>query len=197
MLFFAPLIFSVSIPLFLTNLVLASSEWIEYPDSGYATMTHYTMAPGYVAACGCTAASANYPTAAMSQMAYGSSANYGAPLVIISRWVMLNAMTLGPACGRCFKLTLLNPVIATPPFHPNVVKSVVVKVTDLCPLSSTGWCSATTNKTNSYATLCCSIFELTSKRIVLGFISISTLYILLRLFQTSSSRLMLPYMVIK
>jgi len=94
-------------------------------------MTHYTMPPGYIASCGCTGASTDYPTAALSQMAYGSSVDYG------------------PACGRCFNLTLLDPVIATPPFHPSVVKSVVVKITDLCPLSTTGWCSGTKNKPNS------------------------------------------------
>lgn len=63
----------------LAGRALASSQWIEYSDSGYATMTHYTMAPGYIASCGCTGASTGYPTAALSQMAYGSSTNYGAP----------------------------------------------------------------------------------------------------------------------
>ena len=55
----------------------------------------------------------------------------------------------GPACGKCFNLTLLNPVIATPPFYPSVVKHIVVKVTDLCPLSKTGYCSGTNAKPNS------------------------------------------------
>ncbi|KAF8904447.1 RlpA-like double-psi beta-barrel-protein domain-containing protein-containing protein [Gymnopilus junonius] len=107
------------------------SQWIDYPNDGLATMTHYTLPSGYIAACGCTSASTDYPTVALSQMAYGSSTSYG------------------PACGRCFNLTLLNPVIATPPFFPSVVKSIVVKVTDLCPLSQTGWCSGTTSKPNS------------------------------------------------
>ncbi|CAA7261716.1 unnamed protein product [Cyclocybe aegerita] len=64
-------------------------------------------------------------------MAFGSSMNYG------------------PACGRCFQLTLLNPVVATPPFFPEVVKSIVIKITDLCPLSESGWCSGRTDRTNS------------------------------------------------
>lgn len=65
-------------------------------------------------------------------MAFGSSNNYG------------------PACGKCFKLTLLNSYTGTPPFFPNTHPSVVVKVTDLCPLSANGWCSGTENKTNPY-----------------------------------------------
>jgi len=94
-------------------------------------MTHYTLPLDFVAACGCTAGSTHYPTAALSQMAYGSSEDYG------------------PACGKCFNLTLLNPVISTPPFHPSVVKHIVVKVTDLCPLSRAGYCSGTNKKPNS------------------------------------------------
>lgn len=74
----------------------------------------------------------HYPTAALSQKAYGSSQNYG------------------PGCGRCFKLTLLNSYTSSPPFFPNAHPSVVVKVTDLCPLSQNGWCSGTENKTNPY-----------------------------------------------
>ncbi|KAF8740781.1 hypothetical protein AX14_007159 [Amanita brunnescens Koide BX004] len=64
-------------------------------------------------------------------MAYGSSADYG------------------PACGKCFQLTLLNPVIANPPFKPNVTKSIVVKITDLCPFSKAGLCGATAQTPNS------------------------------------------------
>ncbi|KDR75181.1 hypothetical protein GALMADRAFT_249136 [Galerina marginata CBS 339.88] len=112
-------------------LTLAPAQWIDYPDNGLATMTHYDLPSGYIASCGCTSSSTDYPTAALSQMAYGSSTSYG------------------PGCGRCFNLTLLNPVIATPPFFPSVVKYIVVKITDLCPLSQTGWCSGTTSKPNS------------------------------------------------
>ncbi|PPQ68422.1 hypothetical protein CVT24_004843 [Panaeolus cyanescens] len=113
------------------DFALSNAQWIDYPDTGLATLTHYTLPSGYVASCGCTGTSTNYPTAALSQMAYGSSTNYG------------------PACGRCFNLTLLNPIVATPPFNPPNNPSVVVKITDLCPLSDTGWCSGTATKTNS------------------------------------------------
>lgn len=95
-------------------------------------MTHYTLPQGYIAACGCTGASTKYPTAAMSQMAYGSSTAYG------------------PGCGRCFNLTLLNTYAPEPPFFPDVTKSVVIKVTDLCPVGGNGWCSATADKPNQF-----------------------------------------------
>lgn len=104
--------------------------WITYSPNGTATLTHYTLPEDYIAACGCTAKSTHYPTAAMSQMAYGSSTAYG------------------PGCGRCFKLTLLNTYAPEPPFFPDVTKSVVVKVTDLCPLGGAGWCSATEGHPN-------------------------------------------------
>ena len=104
--------------------------WIQYPASGTATMTHYTLPQDYIAACGCTAQSTHYPTAAMSQMAFGSSTAYG------------------PGCGRCFNLTLLNTYAPDPPFFPTMTKSVVIKVTDLCPLGGNGWCSATANHPN-------------------------------------------------
>lgn len=108
-----------------------STEWIQYPDTGTATMTHYTLPQNYIASCGCTGESTHFPTAALNQMAFGSSDNYG------------------PSCGRCFKLTLLNTFLSHPPFYPTVTKSVVVKVTDLCPLSKTGWCNATTSGPNA------------------------------------------------
>jgi len=107
------------------------AQYIDYPDFGPASLTHYDLPTNFVAACGCTPESTHYPTAALSQLAYGSSEDYG------------------PACGRCFNLTLLSPVIATPPFHPSVVKHIVVKITDLCPLSKSGYCSGTTTKPNS------------------------------------------------
>jgi len=108
-----------------------ASAWIDYSTDGYATMTHYSLPQNFIAACGCTTTSTDYPTAAMNQMAYGSSANYG------------------PACGRCFNLTLLNSFLSNPPFYPNVTKSVVIKVSDLCPLSQSGWCNATTHGPNA------------------------------------------------
>lgn len=109
----------------------SSTEWINYSPDGYATMTHYSLPENFIAACGCTSTSTNYPTAAMNQMAYGSSTSYG------------------PACGQCFNITLLNSFLSNPPFYPNVTKSVVVKVTDLCPLSLSGWCNATTHGPNA------------------------------------------------
>ncbi|EKM54536.1 uncharacterized protein PHACADRAFT_258456 [Phanerochaete carnosa HHB-10118-sp] len=109
----------------------ALAQWLQYPPSGTATMTHYTLPDNYIAACGCTADSTHYPTAAMSQAAFGSSIAYG------------------PACGRCFNLTLLNTYTPTPPFFPTVASSVVVKVTDLCPGGGTGLCSATPGHPNS------------------------------------------------
>ncbi|KAF7306115.1 Expansin-like EG45 domain-containing protein [Mycena chlorophos] len=106
------------------------SEWIDFGTSGQATMTHYTIPSGYIASCGCVGDSTHYPTAAMSQMAYGSSTAFG------------------KACGYCFNLTLLNTYTPTPPFFPDVVKSVVIKLTDLCPLTTDGWCDGTTTKKN-------------------------------------------------
>lgn len=111
-------------------LATLGAAWIQYPPSGTATMTHYTLPQDFIAACGCTAKSTHYPTAAMSQMAFGSSTAYG------------------PGCGRCFNLTLLNTFTSDPPFFPDVTKSVVIKVTDLCPLGGNGWCSATSDHPN-------------------------------------------------
>ncbi|KDQ57810.1 hypothetical protein JAAARDRAFT_194081 [Jaapia argillacea MUCL 33604] len=88
------------------------------------------MPANYIASCGCTPGSENYPTAAMNQMAYGSSNSYG------------------PACGTCFKLTLLNTFLSDPPFYPPKENSVVVKVTDLCPNGGSGWCSGNPSKPN-------------------------------------------------
>ncbi|OBZ67018.1 hypothetical protein A0H81_12803, partial [Grifola frondosa] len=115
---------------FSTTSATATTDWIQYPADGTATMTHYTLPDNYIAACGCTAASTHFPTAAMSQMAYGSSTAYG------------------PGCGRCFKLTLLDTYTSDPPFFPNVTNSIVIKVTDLCPAGGNGWCSATATKPN-------------------------------------------------
>lgn len=69
----------------------------------------------------------------MNQMAFGSSTSYG------------------PACGKCYELTLLNTFLSDPPFYPSQSKSIVIKLTDLCPLSVNGWCDATVDKTNPCA----------------------------------------------
>ena len=61
----------------------AIAQWIDYDDNGNATLTHYTLPYNYVAACGCTPSSTHYPTAALSQMAYGSSADYGARIPVL------------------------------------------------------------------------------------------------------------------
>ena len=125
-----PRVLCVIYSLFALSLIPSVNGWIQYATSGTASLTHYTLPQGYIAACGCTGASTKYPTAAMSQMAYGSSAAYG------------------PGCGRCFNLTLLDTYAPDPPFFPQVTKSVVIKVTDLCPAGGNGWCSATADKPN-------------------------------------------------
>jgi hypothetical protein len=122
----------LSFLLFLFSPLLGcATQWLQYPESGIATMTHYTLPEDDIAACGCTGKSTHYPTAALNQMAFGSSTAYG------------------PACGRCFKLTLLNTFLSKPPFYPTVTKSLVVKITDLCPLSKTGWCNGTVSGPNA------------------------------------------------
>ena len=138
---------ALAILLFLAKVAL--SQWISYPSSGLASLTHYQLPSGYIAACGCVPGSTNYPTAALSQMAYGSSTSYG---TVFYSWLASSAshlLPLGPACGKCFQLTLLNPVIATPPFKPDVTKSIVVKITDLCPFAKGGLCGATAQTPNS------------------------------------------------
>lgn len=135
------LLFSLTVSVF--------AQWIDYPDNGLATITHYTLPSGYVASCGCTPSSTDYPTAALSQMAYGSSTSYGIYSSLFPR-VLCSVSVTGPGCGRCFNLTLLNPVVANPPFVPSEIKYIVVKITDLCPLSKNGWCSGTTTKANPY-----------------------------------------------
>ena len=82
-------------------------------------------------ACG---VAANGFTAAVSQLTFGSEPGLGP----------------GDACGRCFALTG-----AADPYSPSYTgpfNSVVVKVTDMCPLSgNTEWCGQTTaDPTNQY-----------------------------------------------
>jgi len=120
-----------AVTLFLFAPFVYATQWIQYPANGFATMTHYTLPEDYIASCGCAGQSTHFPTAALNQMAFGSSTSYG------------------PACGRCFNLTLLNTFLSNPPFYPTVTKSLVVKVTDLCPLSKSGWCNATVSGPNA------------------------------------------------
>lgn len=120
------------------SFIYTVQAWITYPDVGFASMTHYSLPLDYIASCGCTPTSTHYPTAALSEQAFGSSSAYG------------------PACGRCFMLTLLNTFLSDPPFYPNTTNSVVVKITDSCPSISV-WCSATASKPNPsviYTLLC-------------------------------------------
>lgn len=126
----------------------AAAQWISYPPAGLASLTHYQLPTNYIAACGCVADSTHYPTAALSQMAYGSSTDYG-KYPRKRAFFCFSSRETGPACGKCFQLTLLNPVIANPPFKPNVTKSIVVKIIDLCPFSEDGLCGATAQKPNS------------------------------------------------
>jgi hypothetical protein len=85
-------------------------SWIDYPSSGLATLTHYTLPTDYIASCGCTPASTHYPTAALSQMAFGSSTAYGQSLLFQPNsshptlprpcmWSMLH--TNSPESGDC------------------------------------------------------------------------------------------------
>jgi len=96
-------------------------------SSGSASFTFYSgcNAP----ACGKTAT--GY-TAAINQLAFGSAPGLGA----------------GDACGRCFAVTgtadPFSPAY-TGPFH-----SIVVKVTDLCPVSgNVEWCGQKAGSSNN------------------------------------------------
>ncbi|GAA5956240.1 hypothetical protein JCM21900_006580 [Sporobolomyces salmonicolor] len=107
------------------------------PSSGNASLTHYDLSLGAVASCGCSADSSYYPTAALSQAAYGSS------------------LAAGPACGQCFNLTLVQTYGATPEWVLSEEErvSVVVKITDKCPAPSLDdpdktWCGASAKEPN-------------------------------------------------
>jgi len=97
--------------------------------SGSASFTHYTGcgAP----ACGKTASGF---TAAVSQLAFGSSPGLGA----------------GDACGRCFSIT--GKADPYSPSYTGPFKTIIVKVTDMCPVSSNEeFCGQTTsNPTNQH-----------------------------------------------
>jgi hypothetical protein len=67
----------------------ATLSWIN-PTNGYASLTHYTLGENTVAACGCTGGSTHYPTAALSQYAYGSSRAFGERLRAMPRRAALN-----------------------------------------------------------------------------------------------------------
>ncbi|PPQ62901.1 hypothetical protein CVT24_006299 [Panaeolus cyanescens] len=96
-------------------------------SSGSASFTMYT-------GCGAPACgkSASGFTAAMNQLAFGSAPGLGA----------------GDACGRCFAITG-----TADPFSPNFTgpfHTIVVKVTDLCPVQgNVEWCGQTTSNQNN------------------------------------------------
>ncbi|KAI9431538.1 glycoside hydrolase family 45 protein [Lactarius psammicola] len=104
-------------------------DYVQNP-SGTASFTFYSGC-GYPA-CG-KSASAGY-TAAMNQLAFGAPPGLGA----------------GDACGRCFKVT--GSADPYSPSNKGPFKSIIVKVTDLCPVQGNEkWCGQTaSNATNSF-----------------------------------------------
>jgi len=120
------LVFSLSLVFLLDIYALGYTM----PSVGFATMTHYYLPMNAIAACGCTAESTHYPTAALSALAYGSTDAFG------------------PGCGRCFRLQLINTIDSTPTWYPASPPSIVIKVTDLCPLGGS-WCNATSTSPNA------------------------------------------------
>ncbi|KAG0142297.1 hypothetical protein CROQUDRAFT_50492 [Cronartium quercuum f. sp. fusiforme G11] len=108
------------------------------PATGLASLTHYDLPLNFLASCGCSTVSTNYPTAAISALAYSGTSS--------------QTLGAGPACGRCFKITLISAHTATPPFiladRPDKpTPSVVVKIVDKCP--SPTYCAATETTKNS------------------------------------------------
>ncbi|PBK71443.1 endoglucanase V-like protein [Armillaria solidipes] len=112
-------------------LALATSSLAGYVQktSGSASFTHYSGCGS--PACGKTAT--GY-TAAINQLAFGSSSGLGA----------------GDACGRCFAITASADPYSTSYTGP--FTTIVVKVTDLCPASGNEqWCGQTQSSlTNSF-----------------------------------------------
>ncbi|KAF9005998.1 endoglucanase V-like protein [Cyathus striatus] len=96
-------------------------------SSGQASFTFYS-------GCGSPACgkSASGFTAAINQLAFGSSPGAGA----------------GDACGRCFRISG-----TADPFSPSYTgpfNSIVVKVTDLCPVQGNEeWCGQSTGSPNN------------------------------------------------
>lgn len=117
--------------------------------------------------CGCTGKSTHYPTAALSHLAYGSTAGKWQLMVHLPVLIKNTRIAYGPSCGRCFNLTLLNTIYSDPQWYPNPTKSIVVKVTDLCP--GPGLCGATEGNPNSYVfTNISSLSTCLSKRFRVG-----------------------------
>ncbi|PFH51938.1 glycoside hydrolase family 45 protein [Amanita thiersii Skay4041] len=100
----------------------ATGGYIQNP-SGFASFTMYNGcgAP----ACGKTASGF---TAAMNQLSFGAPPGLGA----------------GDACGRCFAITGTQDPFS--PSFPGPFHSIVVKITDLCPVTGNQeWCGQTTS----------------------------------------------------
>ncbi|KAG0146364.1 hypothetical protein CROQUDRAFT_525347 [Cronartium quercuum f. sp. fusiforme G11] len=75
--------------------------------------------------CSCLTVSTNYPTAAISTLAYSGTSS--------------QMLGVGLVCGRCFKITLTLAHTATPPFilanwPDKPTPLVMVKIVDKCPL---------------------------------------------------------------
>ncbi|KAI0035344.1 endoglucanase V-like protein [Vararia minispora EC-137] len=107
----------------------ATGGYVQNP-SGSASFTYYSGCqqpgvPSIVIPCGVAASGF---TAAISQLAFGSSPGIGP----------------GDACGRCFAVTGTSD-----PYSPSFTgpfKTIIVKVTDMCPVSGNQqWCGQTTS----------------------------------------------------
>ncbi|KAH9066238.1 endoglucanase V-like protein [Lactarius vividus] len=126
----------VLIPFFLAGAVYGGAileprtmgDYVQNP-SGTASFTFYSGCN--YPACGKTAS--GY-TAAMNQLAFGAPSGLGA----------------GDACGRCFKITGCADPYS--PSNEGPFKSIIVKVTDMCPVQGNEqWCGQTlSNTTNSF-----------------------------------------------
>lgn len=104
----------------------ATGGYVQNP-SGSASFTMYSGCGS--PACGKTASGF---TAAINQLAFGSGPGLGA----------------GDACGRCFSLT--GQADPYSPAFTGPFKTVVVKVTDLCPVSGNEeWCGQSTSATTN------------------------------------------------
>ncbi|GAA5829077.1 hypothetical protein JCM5353_000888 [Sporobolomyces roseus] len=122
----------------LARLVSAKNiSTISIPPSGSASLTHTILPLDVITSCGCSTGASYYPTAALSQAAYGSS------------------VASGPACGMCFNLTLQETFGAVPTWILSEEQqvSVVVKIVDKCPAvkgqsPGKGWCGATNKRPN-------------------------------------------------
>ncbi|KAI0794550.1 endoglucanase V-like protein [Fomes fomentarius] len=104
----------------------ATGGYVQNP-SGTASFTHYSGCSQ--AACG---VAGNGFTAAISQLAFGSAPGLGP----------------GDACGRCFAVTADTDPFS--PSFPGPFQTIVVKVTDLCPVQGNQeWCGQSQSNPNN------------------------------------------------